>query len=303
MHIVLVCILPMLSFGMLVFSAYKAYQLNKQQKQCIKLAYRSGTWPSIDEQVDLNTTYEFSIPAPNPNILLLKKTIGRKIQKHLRMLIVSFEFSLFLIGFNLAFLPANHNDRIDGNKPQQFENGKIAYLIEDTMQMESCYNVIASISKSQFDSVLFVGIGSVGFEMHNSNKITSRVSVSLIDPTKENFVINPLSTEEQIVDDSTNSIWRWLVKPTKGGNSELILKVTIRILDELGNNQKDFSFIKTIIVKASIFSNAKKIIQQYWQFLSTAVIIPVLIFLGKKIGAIFSTPSNKRNPIGFKRNK
>lgn len=301
MGTLLVFILSMLSLGLVVYSSYKAFQLNKLQKQCIKIVGKSETWPLIEEQIDINVENGSFFPVEIVPIGTTADGVNSRMHKYLRMFIVSFESLLLITGVNLAFTPADHNN-IQSDKVQQHENGKIAYRISDTMQIDSFYKVIASITKSRIDSILYGNIGNVGFKEHNANKITSRVSVSLIDPTKENFVINPLSSEEQIVDDSSNSIWRWQVKPTKGGNSELMLKVTLKILDELGNNQKDLSFIKSIIVKASFFKKVKLFTIQYWQYLSTAIIIPVLIFLRKTIWPLIAKRFNKINKIGFKLN-
>lgn len=179
--------------------------------------------------------------------------------------------------------------------------GMMAYKIPDTMQIEHSYNAIASITKALNDRVLFHRIDSTDF-IKEEIRVSSRVKVTLIDPSgNKNFDITALNTEEQLVDDSTNTVWRWNIKPKRGGESELVLRATVKILDRLGENYKDIDvFEKTIKVKASAFVQTKQFVSDNWKWLMTACVIPLIIWGYKKLSAR-KNGAAKRPLIGFGR--
>jgi hypothetical protein len=194
--------------------------------------------------------------------------------------------------------PINSYDR----QLDKLVKGKMAFDIPDTMEVKQNYKATVSITKAMNDSILFQGINRIHFR-EEEIKISSRVKVLLIDPTgNQNFRITPINTEEQLVDDSTNTIWKWNIIPIKGGDNDLVLRATVKILDNLGENYKDISvFEKTIKVNTSVVETTKQFISEYWQWLTTVCVIPLLIW-GYKSYSGRKKNNTKSNPIGFKRN-
>lgn len=209
---------------------------------------------------------------------------------------------LFTLTLTLTLTPPMMMMKGNRHFDDSLVKGKIAYDIPDTMEISKSYKAIATISKSQNDSILFQNIDSTGFEIE-SIKVSSRVKMFLIDPTgNQNFQITSLNTDEQLVDDSTNTIWKWNIIPLRSGENELFLRTTVKILDDLGENYKDISvFEKHIIVNASIVVVTKQFIGDYWQWLSTVIFIPLIIWGYKKF--LFRKKDNDMlNQIGFKEN-
>ncbi len=87
------------------------------------------------------------------------------------------------------------------------------------------------MTKAFNDSILLRGLENEHVRKEEI-KISSRVKVRLIDRTSnKNFEISSLNTEEQLVDDSTNTVWNWNVKPIRSGENSLVLVATVKILD------------------------------------------------------------------------
>ena len=170
-----------------------------------------------------------------------------------------------------------NNNTEDRHLFDKLVKGKMAFNISDTMEIEKNYKAIVSITKAMNDSILFQNINRGHFEKENI-KISSRVKVLLIDPSGlQNFSITSLNTEEQLVDDSTNTVWKWNIIPRRSGDHELIIRTTVKVLDELGENYKDITvFEKKIKVNSSIAISAKRFFTDNWQWLSGVCFIPLI---------------------------
>jgi hypothetical protein len=179
--------------------------------------------------------------------------------------------------------------------------GKMAYSVPDTMKVGQNYKAIVSITKAMDEGILYKGIEQYDF-YEEEIVISSRVKVSLLDPTgDDNFIINPLNTEEQIVDEHSNTVWRWNISPKRGGNHELVLRTTIKIKDDLGEYYKDITvFEKNIKVNASITVSIKQFWRDYWQWVISVIILPLLLWSFNNIKGR-RKKKDAKSPIGFRR--
>jgi hypothetical protein len=197
---------------------------------------------------------------------------------------------------------SKHEDQIliGSENYDQLVKGLIAYKIPDSMGIYNNYKANVSITKAINDSILFRGSDENNFYYEKEEiEISSRVKVKLFDPEpKKNFEITALSTEEQLVDDSSNTVWNWNIKPIRSGENVIILRATVKILDRLGENYKDIRvFEKKIKVKASFLLTSKQFIEDYWQYLTTAIFIPLFIIGYNKIKGFIIRRKPRR--IGF----
>lgn len=218
--------------------------------------------------------------------------------------------SLSLIGFFITvllivgqFLARAPFSEMKNNHPlDKLVQGMIAYNIPDTMEIEECYKAIVSITKAMNDSILFQNIDSIDFK-EEIIKVSTRVKVILIDPTgQQYFTITPLNTEEQIIDDSTNTVWKWNVVPLKGGNHELVLRTTVKVLDHLGENYKDQIVVeKNIKVNAPVLVTLKQFIGDYWQWLTSVCLIPFIIWGYNRLSKRGKDKAKNKPIVGFKK--
>jgi hypothetical protein len=115
--------------------------------------------------------------------------------------------------------------------------------------------------------------------------VSSRLKIVLFDPTgRNNFEINALNTEEQSVNDYANTLWEWNVIPIKSGNNPLVMRATVKVLDEFGENYRDIPvFEKRVKVKASPLASLAMFLANYWQWVVTVIAIPLVTYLYRSI--------------------
>lgn len=157
--------------------------------------------------------------------------------------------------------------------------GRIAYDLSDSMKIGVQTQVVASITKAQNDSILFLALDSKAFAKENI-MVSSKVKMTLIDPSSgKDFQIQALNSEEQFVGISSNTIWRWTVVPISSGQNTLILRATVFIVSEMGHVPKDIPvFEKQVNVFASPLLTAQQFFENNWQWLIGSSASPFLIW-------------------------
>ena len=104
------------------------------------------------------------------------------------------------------------------------------------------------------------------------------------------------------MDDSSNTTWRWNIKPKISGRYILLLKVSIKIKNRLGETPKDILvFEKPFFVESSVTTQAKNIFSEYWQWFTTVLFIPLFLWFRNIYLTRQKNKKNKREPIGFKK--
>ena len=291
-----------------IYNAYK-YVTEIRKKNLIEsFRYQSDKINILNSYLDeLNISVDLSDFSSNEKFSLVKSLVQKRINRHLIFSIASIFAFLVFSAFEFTFFFAIPKSALpeSAQKPEdtidRLVMGKIAYDIPDTMKLEQDYRAVVSITQAQNDSVLLDGLNSSDFEIKQIT-ISSRVKASLIDPTKINFDINPLSTEEQLVDDSSNTTWRWNIKPKISGKNILLLKVSIKIKNRLGETPKDILvFEKPFFVESSVTTQAKNIFSEYWQWFTTVLFIPLFLLFRNSFLTRQKNKKNKREPIGFKK--
>jgi hypothetical protein len=99
----------------------------------------------------------------------------------------------------------------------------------------------------------------------------------------DDFKIEALGNEEQIIEDNDFTQWHWKVVPLKSGNRKLWASVTIKVKVE---NEQAFKTVrvydKEINVKINPVYLTRNFVVQYWQWLIASAIIPIVGLLLKK---------------------
>ncbi len=181
--------------------------------------------------------------------------------------------------------------------------GKIAYSIPDTMELGENYKATVSIAQSLNDSILLKSLDSnIVFKIEHIYA-SDVVKAHLVDPTNERFSIVPLSTEEQVLSDRTNSIWNWNIRALKDGENEISIRVTIKYKGELQSGYKDIPiFTKSIFVKSSAAYVAKNVFYNYWQWFISVLILPPLIWAIRILFMSFQKKNNGKVVVrGFRK--
>jgi len=98
----------------------------------------------------------------------------------------------------------------------------------------------------------------------------------------DDFKIEALGNEEQIIEDNDFTQWDWKVVPLKGGNRKL-WAITIQVKVENGQALKTLPVkVKEISVKINPVYSTSNFVVQHWQWLIASAIIPIVGLLLKK---------------------
>ncbi|WP_449438230.1 hypothetical protein [Pedobacter steynii] len=159
--------------------------------------------------------------------------------------------------------------------------GKIVFSVPDTMQVGKNYQAISSITASLADSILFMNIDTNINQPKGKQmiKVSPRMVIRLIDPSGENFIVQALTSEEQIISSRSNTIWRWNLKPVNDGANMLMLNVSVILNDQDGSGRKDMTvYEKTINVEASYARSVSTFFSGNWQWILSSIFFPLIIF-------------------------
>jgi hypothetical protein len=168
--------------------------------------------------------------------------------------------------------------------------GIMAYSTPEQMVVGKSYTIKLRISKEDNKVQLVSGdrnipINDVTIDSKvviESIRVEPIMSASLLSEEGK-FLITPVSTETQNIEDKGYTEWQWRITPLKGGDNFLKLVVKVRISNENGDFYKDITvFDKNIKVKSNITFSIKTWISNYWQWLISTIFIPLIVWFYKK---------------------
>lgn len=112
-------------------------------------------------------------------------------------------------------------------------------------------------------------------------RISRFMSVSL---SGDDFKVEALGNEEQIIEDNDFTQWDWKVVPLKGGNRKLWVSITIQVEAENEQARKSLPVLeKEILVKINPIYSTSTFVSQHWQWLIASATIPIVgLLLNKK---------------------
>ena len=173
-------------------------------------------------------------------------------------------------------------------------NGIIVYSIPDNMKIGKLYTIRLRISKDKNKTEMIVGDRHIPINDTSikstitieSVRVESIMSAQLLSIDGK-IEIKPQSTEFQNIEKSGYTEWEWSVKPIKSGNCVLKLLVKVRIKDS-GDFFKDITvFDRKIEIKPDIVYTIINFLKNYWQWIMTSIIIPIIVYVYKRRKIIF----------------
>jgi hypothetical protein len=121
--------------------------------------------------------------------------------------------------------------------------------------------------------------------LHSQSKVENiRTSRSMIVSLRgEDFKIQALSDEEQVVEVNDYTQWEYKVVPIKGGTHKISVAITIFPEVENEEARKTLSVLeREVMVQINPIYSIKAFVLQYWQWLASAIITIVGLLLTKK---------------------
>ena len=188
-------------------------------------------------------------------------------------------------------------DLTDDSQISNSKEGIMAYSLPTEMRVGKSYNIKLRISKEKDKIKLIRNNSSNNLQTDTNYSITiesvrveSLMTAELFGDKKA-FEINPVSTELQNIEDKGYTEWEWQVIPIKSGIRflKLIVRVRVRVEDVI--TFKDITvFDRNIRVKSNIGYVSSNFITEYWQWLMTTIIIPLIIWF-------WNRKNKKRNSL------
>jgi hypothetical protein len=215
--------------------------------------------------------------------------LSKKYLKVIKFILI-FDLIAFTIFFTPKYIASRFNDGgspdMDYPTPDLLNHlieGKIAISIPDTMKYHRNYPALASITASLNDIILLQGIDTSNIREIQPIQVSSKMKVSLIDPTGENFSINNVNNKEQIINAKSNTVWQWNVKPLKSGTNKLIMVASVIIKSKQDDGEKDFVVTEKYISIHTPFMNGFiEFFEEKWQWILSAILIPLAIYWFKE---------------------
>ncbi len=179
---------------------------------------------------------------------------------------------------------------INNQSTENITPGTMAYSVPEEMKVGNTYNIKLRISKDNNKIELINGDRNITISDTSIKSIVTIESIR-VEPImsaqlvsdENSFEIKSLSTEVQNIEQSGYTEWQWLIKPLKGGDNFLKLVVKVRVKEDGQEFYKDITvFDKKIPVKSNTIFTVKSFLSQYWQWIMTTIIIPLIIWFYKK---------------------
>jgi len=166
-------------------------------------------------------------------------------------------------------------DFVDEETP----SGKILFDTPDQMKVGIIERVSLRITKKLTNNFFEDLIHSQEVEVENI-RVSQFMSSNL---RGDDFKIEALGNEKQIIEDNDFTQWDWKVVPLKGGNRKLWATITIQVKVE---NEQALKTLPVLEKEVSVMINPAystgTFVVQYWQWLIASAIIPIVGLLLKK---------------------
>lgn len=189
--------------------------------------------------------------------------------------------------------PIIEDDRIeDKTTKKQLDNpglGVVAYSVPKEMQVGKTYTVKLRISKEKNKVQIVRGDGIPIADI----KVDSRIIISSIrvEPVmsaklitdSSKMIIQPVSTEIQDIEDQGFTEWAWRLTPIKGG--DVLLRIVVNIKQKVDGDVilKDIPVYDEVVsIKSNVVFSISGFISQYWQWIMTTIIIPLVVWFYNK---------------------
>lgn len=184
-----------------------------------------------------------------------------------------------IVNNNSEVLVDDYIDDIDYKSNDK--KGMLAYSIPDDLVVGEYFTVKVRISKSKNKTGII--FGNRGITIYE-NDINSIVSLELIDikpvmsaqllGDDSRFKISSLSSDYQSIEGDDYAEWDWRIMPLKSGKN--YLKLLIRVKSKVDDSYKDITiFDRKILVKPNIKYTIINWIKDYWQYISSSILIPL----------------------------
>src|SRR5258705_11075607 len=168
-------------------------------------------------------------------------------------------------------------------------NTLLVFHTDDTMQTNKAYLATLALAKNAEleelkAKVLDASDASDNNAIIDTNiQIGKRMKAKLVDLSPRSdpsFYIEEMGEEEQNLNGSKEAYWNWKIEPLKKGQHQLKLSVQVILSDDDKINLPPRDILVMIFAqKVSFSGKVGNFFSNYWQWIITGILLPILIAL------------------------
>ncbi len=175
-----------------------------------------------------------------------------------------------------------------GNLVKKF-NSLLVFHVDDTMEVKEIYTATLALARNAALGPIKIRVLEESGALDDNVLVDStielgkRVRASLKDVSprdEKSFQIDQLGVDEQNLSKTKESYWQWNIEPLRAGPHKLILSIQVILSDDDRVNLPARNIpIMIFSKKVSFFTKIENFFGSYWQWIITAILVPVVIAL------------------------
>ena len=189
--------------------------------------------------------------------------------------------------------PYWQNGKVGGNNTQRKQqlakkyNNLLVFHADDTMQVNKTYIATLALARNMALGPLKMKVLEVS-DATDDNVIVDtiiqlgkrmRANLKDLGPLdSKSFRIELLGSDEQNLNNTTESYWQWNIEPLKAGHHKLKISIQVLLGDEGEVNLPTKDIPVTIFAqKVSFSAKLENFFSKYWQWIVTGILLPIFI--------------------------
>lgn len=160
---------------------------------------------------------------------------------------------------------------------ESLEFGTIVFNTPSTINLYDTVVIELVLGLNESVDELSERIEAVGELENECIKVSERMKATLLG---QNFSITAITSEKQVVSASETTKWKWQVQPNSAGRHKLHLTVSVLLrINNESTPRAIRTFAKEIEVEVTWRQRIASFLGNYWQWLCTAILFPILFWL------------------------
>jgi len=162
----------------------------------------------------------------------------------------------------------------------QLKQASMAFVVPASVNIDSPFIIQLMINPSLTESELSQGLTKSGVKSSDKISISKIVLARVV---SSDFTITPITPESQAISNIESTEWLWEVTPKKIGIQDIELTITALVSVDGEKSQRHLkTFEKIINVEITNTQILKEFIKNYWQWLWTVCLTPLLALAWRK---------------------
>ena len=168
-------------------------------------------------------------------------------------------------------------------------NSLLVFHADDTMEVKKVYTATLALARNAALGPIKIrvleqsGSSDDNVLVDSTIELGKRVRASLKDVSprdEKSFQIDQLGVDEQNLSKTKESYWQWNIEPLKAGSHKLMLSIQVILSDDDRVNLPARNIpIVIFSKKVSFFTKVENFFGSYWQWIITAILVPIVIAL------------------------